>query len=155
AVIVLLWQGDRGVDSLLVLSQVALSLQLSFAVVPLITFTSDRRRMGEFVNPWWVQTLAIVVAVLITGLNAKLAFDVIGGWIQSSHGAWWAWGIVVPATTGLSLLLLYLVCAPFLPGAQHALPVEPGLAAAGSSAQRAPVAIEAEPLRWQSGNSRR
>src|ERR1041385_8904619 len=108
AVIVLVWQGERGVDSLLVLSQVALSLQLSFAVVPLITFTSDRRRMGEFVNPWWVVTISVIVAALILGLNAKLAFDVIGGWIVTSHGAWWAWGIVVPATAGLALLLLYL-----------------------------------------------
>src|ERR1041385_3314607 len=109
AVIVLVWQGERGVDSLLVLSQVALSLQLSFAVVPLITFTSDRRRMGEFVNSWWVQVLAIVAAGVITGLNGKLAFDAISGWVVSSHGAWWAWWLVVPTASALVLLLCYLV----------------------------------------------
>jgi len=157
AVIVLVWQGERGVDSLLVLSQVALSLQLAFAVVPLVTFTSDRRRMGAFANPWWVVALSIAVTAIITGLNGKLAFDVIGGWIASSHGAWWAWGIVVPFTAALGLLLLYLVTAPFLRGGglrRGMTPLEPAMAAAGSR-PRAPAAAGAEPLRWHSGNYRR
>jgi manganese transport protein len=147
------------VDNLLVLSQVALSLQLSFAVVPLITFTSDRRRMGTFANAWWVQAFALVTAAIITGLNGKLAFDAIAGWVVSSHGAWWAWWLVVPFASGLALLLLYLVLAPLLlrewPRLAPPVP-EPGVAPAGSRGPKAPsLAPAAEPLRWHSGSYRR
>jgi manganese transport protein len=154
---VILWQGERGADTLLVLSQVALSLQLSFAVVPLITFTSDPRRMGEFANAWWVQVLALVTAAIITGLNGKLAFDAISGWVVASHGAWWAWGVVVPFAFGLVLLLVYLVLAPFLVrGWPRLAPPrqEPGVAPAGSRGVKVPAAAP-EPQRWQSGSYRR
>jgi manganese transport protein len=69
--IVVVWfMGERGTEDLLLLSQVILSLQLSFAVVPLVMFTSSRKRMGEFVNAPWLKALAWFVAVLIAGLNA-------------------------------------------------------------------------------------
>ena len=55
-----------------VLSQVILSLQLSFAVFPLVRFTSDRLKMGEFVNPLWLKVLAYVVAFAVASLNAWL-----------------------------------------------------------------------------------
>jgi len=61
-----------------VLSQVILSLQLPFAVVPLIVFTSSRTKMGEFVSPRWVQGLAWVTAGVIIVLNLKLLSDVFG-----------------------------------------------------------------------------
>ena len=64
--------GERGTARLLILSQVVLSLQLSFAVFPLVKFTSDRRRMGEFVNRRWLRAVSWSVAVLIAGLNAYL-----------------------------------------------------------------------------------
>jgi manganese transport protein len=64
--------GEQGTEKLLILSQVILSLQLSFAVVPLVVFTGSRKRMGEFVNGRWLQGLAWVVAVLIAGLNGWL-----------------------------------------------------------------------------------
>jgi manganese transport protein len=64
--------GERGTARLLILSQVILSLQLSFAVFPLVKFTSDRRRMGEFVNPGWLRATSWSVAGLIAGLNAYL-----------------------------------------------------------------------------------
>jgi manganese transport protein len=70
--------GANGTAKLLVLSQVILSLQLPFAVVPLVKFTSDRTKMGEFVNPGWMKVLAWVVAGLIIVLNLKLLLDVIG-----------------------------------------------------------------------------
>src|SRR5262249_48998116 len=95
AALVILAQGEQGVDQLLVLSQVVLSLQLSFAVIPLVTFTSDRRRMGPFANPWWVQGLAILTTLLILGLNTKLAVDTIGGWIAARPGAGWSWRLLV------------------------------------------------------------
>jgi manganese transport protein len=81
AVIVAVAYGERGTAKLLVLSQVILSLQLSFAVFPLVAFTSDRRKMGEFANAWWVRALAYTVAVAIAGLNAWLLAQTVGGWI--------------------------------------------------------------------------
>jgi manganese transport protein len=68
-IIVVAFTGERGTEKLLLLSQVILSLQLSFAVVPLVIFTSSRKRMGEFVNAPWLKALSWSVAVLIAGLN--------------------------------------------------------------------------------------
>ena len=64
--------GASGTAKLLVLSQVILSMQLSFAVFPLVMFTSDKVKMGEFVNPLWLKILAYVVAVVIASLNIWL-----------------------------------------------------------------------------------
>jgi manganese transport protein len=77
ALIVAILYGERGTSELLVLSQVILSLQLSFAVVPLVSFTSDKLKMGRFVNPGWVKILSWVVAVIIISLNAYLLWDTI------------------------------------------------------------------------------
>jgi manganese transport protein len=78
AIIVTAVYGESGTARLLVLSQVILSLQLPFAVVPLILFTSSKRKMGEFVNPRWIQGLAWIVAVIIITLNLKLLSDFSG-----------------------------------------------------------------------------
>jgi manganese transport protein len=67
--------GESGTAQLLILSQVILSLQLPFAVVPLVQFTSDRAKMGNLVNPRWVKWLAWALASLIIALNLKLLFD--------------------------------------------------------------------------------
>jgi manganese transport protein len=72
ALIAVIWFGEQSTGQLLVLSQVILSLQLSFAVVPLVIFTSDRRIMGEFVNPFWLKAVAWGVAIVIMGLNSWL-----------------------------------------------------------------------------------
>jgi manganese transport protein len=80
AVIVSVLYGERGTNSLLILSQVILSLQLSFAVFPLVQFTSDRAKMGEFVNPGWLKVLAYVVAILIAALNVWLLVQTFAGW---------------------------------------------------------------------------
>ena len=74
-IIVVAAMGEQGTEKLLILSQVILSLQLSFAVVPLVMFTGSRKRMGEFVNGRWLQGLAWVTAVLIAGLNAWLLIE--------------------------------------------------------------------------------
>ena len=71
-IIVVAVTGEQGTEKLLILSQVILSLQLSFAVVPLVLFTGSRKKMGEFVNAPWLQGLAWIVAVLIAGLNGWL-----------------------------------------------------------------------------------
>lgn len=78
AVLVTIIYGESGTAKLLILSQVILSLQLPFAIVPLIIFTSDKRKMGDFVNKTWVKILAWIVAVIIIVLNLKLLADVFG-----------------------------------------------------------------------------
>ncbi|WP_064198552.1 MULTISPECIES: Nramp family divalent metal transporter [Emticicia] len=77
ALIVAILYGEQGTSDLLVLSQVILSLQLSFAVVPLVMFTSDKLKMGEFVNPAYVKYTAWAVTVIIIALNSYLLFDTI------------------------------------------------------------------------------
>ena len=91
AVLTIMIAGEDQMQHLLVLSQVVLSLQLAFAVIPLIHFTSDRKNMGEFASPTWVKALAWTTATIIVGLNAKYVLDKIAEVI--------AWG----ASTGRSV----------------------------------------------------
>jgi manganese transport protein len=79
AVVVTIWAGEKATGQLLILSQVVLSLQLPFAVVPLVMFTASRAKMGAYVAPRWLTVLAVVTATLIIVLNAKLVFDFISG----------------------------------------------------------------------------
>jgi manganese transport protein len=79
AIIVVYLYGEQGTGALLILSQVILSLQLPFAVFPLVHFTSDRHKMGVFVAPRWVQALAWAVAVVIAALNAWLLYQTVAG----------------------------------------------------------------------------
>ena len=81
AAITAILYGESGTAKLLVMSQVVLSLQLSFAVVPLVRFTSERAKMGEFVNPTWLKVLAYIVAVVIAALNAWLLFQTFRAWL--------------------------------------------------------------------------
>ena len=82
AAIVAVLYGESGTARLLILSQVVLSLQLSFAVIPLVRFTSDRIKMGEFVNQRWLTALAWIVAAAIASLNAWLLLQTISGWVR-------------------------------------------------------------------------
>ncbi|WP_419179840.1 Nramp family divalent metal transporter [Polycladomyces zharkentensis] len=75
AVIVTAMYGENGTMQLLILSQVILSLQLSFAVFPLVQFTSDKTKMGEFANPTWLKVVAWTIAFVIAGLNAYLLYS--------------------------------------------------------------------------------
>ena len=79
AVIVIGLYGERGSGQLLILSQVILSLQLSFAVIPLVMFTSDRAKMGTFASPGWVKALAWPVAIVIAGLNVYYLWQALAG----------------------------------------------------------------------------
>jgi manganese transport protein len=78
AVITTMLYGESGTAKLLVFSQVVLSLQLSFAVIPLVMFTGDRSKMGQFVNPPWVKVLAWTTAGIIVALNVKFLLDFVG-----------------------------------------------------------------------------
>jgi manganese transport protein len=86
AVIVAILYGESGAAKLLILSQVVLSLQLSFAVIPLVSFTSDKHKMGEFANPGWLKLLAWSVAIIIAVLNGWLLFTTIRGWSGAGGG---------------------------------------------------------------------
>src|SRR5215510_12618198 len=79
AAIVTIWYGEKGTAQLLILSQVILSLQLPFAVVPLVMFTADRRKLGELVAPRWLTLVAAIIAVTIIALNVKLLYDLATG----------------------------------------------------------------------------
>lgn len=109
AVAVILATGEKGVYQLLILSQVILSLQLSFAVVPLVRFTSSKQKMGPFVSPVWAQVLAWLVATIIMALNAKLVYEELSGWIVAA-GRWgWLVGVAcVPISLALVVLLLWM-----------------------------------------------
>jgi manganese transport protein len=79
AVVVTIWAGEKATGQLLILSQVVLSLQLPFAVVPLVMFTASRAKMGPFVAPRWLTVLAAATAAVIIVLNAKLLWNFASG----------------------------------------------------------------------------
>ncbi len=118
AVAVIAIAGEGSTQGMMILSQVVLSLQLSFAVIPLIHFTSNRRNMGAFVTPWWGQILAWTAAAIIVALNGKLVFDQIGEWVAISS-QWtarigpiplsWLVRASLYGTSGLAALLLVWV----------------------------------------------
>ena len=83
AVVVAAFYGAEGTAQLLILSQVVLSMQLSFAVFPLVMFTSDKLKMGEFVNPLWQKILSYIVAVLIAALNGWLLMQIFREWFSA------------------------------------------------------------------------
>jgi manganese transport protein len=107
--------GEKSTFGLLLLSQVILSMQLPFAIVPLIHFTSDRARMGSFRNPAWVRVLAWVTATIIIALNVRLAFMAIAEWLAAA-GAWrtLVWVVTVPAGLGIALLLVWVAAEPWV-----------------------------------------
>jgi manganese transport protein len=79
AAVITIWYGAKGTAELLIFSQVVLSLQLPFAIVPLVMFTADRRKMGELVAPRWLTVLAAMTAAVIIALNIKLMVDLARG----------------------------------------------------------------------------
>jgi manganese transport protein len=81
AAIVAILYGESGTAQLLILSQVILSLQLSFAVFPLVLFTSDKLKMGEFANPTWLKAMAYLVATVIASLNVWLLVQTVSEWM--------------------------------------------------------------------------
>ena len=103
AMIVIWIMGDTGTYELLILSQVVLSLQLPFAVVPLVKFTSSKRRMGEFRTALAWQVVAWAVAAVIVTLNAKLVYDEIAGWTAAAGGYGW---VVLLTLIPLTLALI-------------------------------------------------
>jgi manganese transport protein len=79
AALVTIWYGERGTAQLLIFSQVILSLQLPFAIVPLVMFTASRSKMGPYVAPRWLTAAAALIVAVIIALNAKLVIDFVTG----------------------------------------------------------------------------
>src|SRR6476660_10392272 len=75
AAIITIWYGEAGTAKLLIFSQVVLGLALPFAIVPLVMFTADRRKMGALVAPRWMTMLAVIIATILIALNIKLLWD--------------------------------------------------------------------------------
>jgi len=116
AAITVYLSGQEGTFKLLILSQVILSMQLPFAVIPLIHFTSDRNRMGNFANKVWVQILAWVSAIIIVGLNIRLVVGVLGDWFSATKGAekWLIGAVLAPFCALLAALLVWVTFEPWL-----------------------------------------
>jgi manganese transport protein len=108
--------GENGTYKLLILSQIILSMQLPFAVIPLIHFTNDKQRMGAFANRLWLKILAWMAAALILALNVWLVILSTRDWLNDA-GSWRGrleLGMV-PVLTGVALLLLWVTFEPVLP----------------------------------------
>lgn len=115
AYVVILLYGEAQTGTLLVFSQVVLSLQLGFAIIPLIHFTSDREKMGEFVIKPWMKIAAWLIAAIVVSLNAKLVVQEIAGWLETAgDGRIWIWIFVIPACLGAAALLLYITLFPLV-----------------------------------------
>lgn len=113
AVLTISIAGEKSTGSLLILSQVVLSLQLSFAVIPLIHLVSDKRWMGVHAIKPLTQVLAWLIAGVIAVLNLKLVFDTLLEWLSASHKyTWLLWVITVPLAAGLMALLFYVLVVP-------------------------------------------
>ncbi|HLK62068.1 MAG TPA: Nramp family divalent metal transporter [Bryobacteraceae bacterium] len=120
--------GDKSTFGLLLLSQAVLSMQLPFAIIPLIHFTNQRERMGPFANTTWVRVLAWATAAVVVVLNAMLAQQAIGQWLDVA-GKWrpLVWAVTIPAVAGIALLLLWVTAEPLLRHRTRRLTVPPVL----------------------------
>ncbi len=116
AVIVLLGASYTG--KLLIFSQVILSLQLGFAVIPLIHFVSDKKLMGSFAISLKTQIASWLIALIIIALNSLLVIDQIRTWIQEGQINFWALSLLIITLILVILLLLYITFVPFIKSAQ-------------------------------------
>lgn len=115
AVAVILWFGEGKSAELLVLSQVLLSLQLPFAVVPLVHIASDRRKMGEFAIGRGQQLLAWITAFLIAALNIWLVLQTLGQWLEQAGPLSWLVKLVgIPLAVACAVLFVWVTLGPLV-----------------------------------------
>ena len=169
AFLVILVFGEEETGPMLIFSQVLLSLQLGFAIIPLIHFVSDRSTMGSYSLSRPLQAAAWVIALVIVSLNVKLVYEEVAGWLAAAGpDAWILWVTVVPLLLAALGLLIYLTFRPVrgvLAGARVPEPVggtsqdvapvppsgpgpagvAPGVHPADAHARVAPLAIRARP----------
>ncbi len=116
ALFTIIYFGEGGTGRLLVLSQVVLSLQLGFAIIPLIHFVSQKKLMNGFHIKWPMRIAAWLITIIIVSLNAKLVIDEVNGWLETSAHPIYIWIFVVPICIGAVLLLLYITVHPLIKG---------------------------------------
>lgn len=121
AVVVIYMFGESVTGKLLILSQVILSLQLGFAIIPLIHFVSDKKKMKGFHISKITQIAGWLVTLIIVSLNAKLVYDEINGWLETSENPIILWLTVVPLAFGFLILLLYIIFKPFVTKTKHTI----------------------------------
>ena len=115
----ILYFGEGALGWLLVLSQVVLSLQLGFAVIPLIHFNSDQTKMKEYAIKTWVKILAWLTALIIVSLNVQLVIEEIGSWLKNTTiNVWWIYLLVIPVIVLIFALLVYVFIMPFFKNAE-------------------------------------
>ncbi len=112
AALVILINGEDDVNSLLIFSQVVLSMQLGFAVIPLIHFVSDKKTMGKFVIKNWVKIAAWLITIILVYLNARLIVEQVADYFTTSGNIFWKL-IIVLGGIGFILLLCYTTFFPF------------------------------------------
>lgn len=123
AVIVILINGENNIDSLLILSQVILSLQLGFAIIPLIHFTSDKKTMGKFVIKPFVIVLASLITLVLVYLNLRMVMDQASSFFASSGSIFWK-AIIILAGLFYVTLLIVAIVYPLLYKKKGSVPVE-------------------------------
>lgn len=115
AFLVIWLKGEDNTGDLIILSQVILSLQLGFAVIPLIHFVSDKEKMGKFAIGVWAKSAAWVSAAIIVTLNGKLVFNEISLLIANAgENRWIVFITVIPVVFAAGLLLVYIIIQPFV-----------------------------------------
>lgn len=114
AFLTILYFGEESTGDLLVFSQVVLSLQLGFAIIPLIHFVSDNKKMQGFAIGPWTKTASWLIALTIVSLNAKLVYDEITTWITTSEDPIYIWLFVVPVALAAAGILIYIIAEPFV-----------------------------------------
>lgn len=119
AFLVIYFLGEGATGELLILSQVILSLQLGFAVIPLIHLTSNKKQMGVFANKLWLKILAWLIAGIIVVLNAKLVIETMSEWITHSENPLVYYLTVVPIVIAAGVLLIYITVAPIIKKEKH------------------------------------
>jgi manganese transport protein len=115
ALIIILIYGESETGAMLIFSQVVLSMQLGFAIIPLIHFTSDKSKMGVFSIKLWVKIAAWIIASIIVTLNVQLVIQEVNGWLANAgDNAWIIWATVVPVFSAAGVLLIYITFKPLL-----------------------------------------
>ncbi len=115
AILVITIMGESATGDMLVMSQVLLSMQLGFAIIPLLHFVSDRERMGEYVIGFWAKFGGWLSAAIIVGLNVWLVFGKVSEWQQTAGEHAWAINfLVVPALVFSAGMLAYIIVKPWL-----------------------------------------
>lgn len=113
ALLTIIIAGEQITGDLLILSQVILSMQLGFAVIPLIHYVSDKEKMKTFAIGPWTKFAAWLSASIIITLNVKLVIETIGKWLESTDSPVIPF-IVLPLIIGVALLLIYIIVRPFI-----------------------------------------